>query len=96
MATLALNIQGIRCGNHGRARVYHLSATEVRECFQETQYNLEEAAREAAAERGLERHLEDRGYEEARAQEAHDAATGWWNLPVAASMWAADSRDLYR
>lgn len=32
MANVA-GIQGIRCGNHGKARVYHLSTEQVRECF---------------------------------------------------------------
>lgn len=33
--------------------------------------------------------------EEARAEESRERSSGWWNLPIAASMWAADGRDLH-
>lgn len=82
----------IRCGN---CTDRHATADEVRECYAITREQNDEADREMAAERGYERHLEDRGYEDARAQEAHDArgVGGWWNLPMAGAMWAADGHD---
>lgn len=67
---------GIRCGAHGRIKVYHDSTETVRYCYGKMRSDQAEAAAEAAAELAYERHLEDRGYYEARAQEEHEARHG--------------------
>lgn len=65
----------VRCGNHG-AKVYHNSIAAVRECYA-NRYN-EEAIEEAErkAEMAIERYLEDRGYDDARAQEVYENSHG--------------------
>jgi hypothetical protein len=69
----------VRCGNrkaHG-PDVYHNGRTEVRDCFAgrlATEPDHDNGA--AAAELAYERHLEDRGYDDARAQEEHEARHG--------------------
>lgn len=61
---------GVRCGNHGRGvRIYHANSVSVRECYRLTAQMEADQAAEMAAELAYERHLEDRGYWEARAQE---------------------------
>lgn len=66
---------GVRCGNHAD-RCYHANAASVRACYQLSVTLAAEAESEIAAERGYERHLEDRGYDEARAQELHEQRNG--------------------
>jgi hypothetical protein len=64
---------GVRCGNHGRTaqgeHVHHASPASVRECYRLTAEAIADQEAEIAAELAYERHLEDRGYWEARAQE---------------------------
>jgi hypothetical protein len=61
---------GVRCGNHHRDdRTYHADAASVRECYRLTAEQDADSRAEIAAELAYERHLEDRGYWEARAQE---------------------------
>ena len=64
---------GVRCGNHGRTspgeHVHHANPASVRECYRQTAQMEADQAAEIAAELAYERHLEDRGYWEARAQE---------------------------
>lgn len=72
----------VRCGNrkaHGRdSKVFHNSADEVRRCFtgelEDDDRDWDDGA--AWAEAAYERHLEDRGYESARAQDEHEARNG--------------------
>lgn len=71
-ADLAIMNKGIRCGNkeaHGSAKVYHPTTNEVRECYAESDHEARMAAEEREIERRFERHLEDQGYDEARADE---------------------------
>lgn len=68
---------GIRCGNHGRgARVYHANPASVRECYRLTAEMIADQKAEIEAEQRYERFLEDRGYWEARAQEAYEETHG--------------------
>lgn len=61
---------GVRCGNHGRGvRIYHANSVSVRECYSLMVEALAYQEAEARAELAYERHLEDRGYWEGRAQE---------------------------
>lgn len=70
---------GVRCGNHGRgARVHHANTASVRACYQLSAEMAAEQEAEAAIELAYERHLEDRGYHEARAQEAWEQTNGMW------------------
>jgi hypothetical protein len=64
---------GVRCGNCG-AR--HASAKAVNLCYLRGAELDAESAAEIAAEAAYERHLEDRGYWEARAQEDHENRYG--------------------
>jgi hypothetical protein len=67
-------VKGVRCGNHGReGRFYHADAAEVRACYAWDWDNEENARAEQAVELAYERHLEDRGYDEARFQEQMEA-----------------------
>lgn len=68
---------GVRCGSHGRDnRVYHESAEAVRRCYAVRNEMEAEQAAELAAEQAYERHLEDRGYDDARAQEVYEQRNG--------------------
>lgn len=68
---------GVRCGSHGKGRrVYHESAEAVRVCYQVMRYEVSQQMAELAAERDVERYFEDRGYEEARAQDDYEARNG--------------------
>lgn len=64
---------GIKCGN---CRDRHTSVDEVKACYAQMQANVEAQRAELAAEQAYERHLEDRGFDDARAQEDHEARTG--------------------
>ena len=67
-----MNDKGVRCGNHGKDRVYHRDASEVKDCYA-GRFDDDGAA---AAEMAYERHLEDAGYWEARAQEDYERRMG--------------------
>jgi hypothetical protein len=67
---------GARCGNHGSARTYHANAASVRECYRISRARDDEQAAEIAAEAAIERHLENAGYDDARAQDAYEAQYG--------------------
>jgi hypothetical protein len=73
---------GTRCGNHGRTapgeHTYHANPASVRECYRLTAEAIADQEAEIRAELAYERHLEDRGYEEARAQEAWEQTHGIW------------------
>lgn len=73
-----LNLKaGILCGNHGDgAEVYHRTVDLVRTCFHIAQEQDEQVLGDWRAERAAERHLEDRGYDEARAQDDYEARHG--------------------
>lgn len=55
---------------------YHFSAQGVRRCFADEQWREGEARREQDAERAYERYLEDRGWEDAYAQDQIEAQRG--------------------
>lgn len=73
---------GTRCGNHGRTKpgqhVHHANPASVRACYELTAQMDADQAAEIAAELAYERHLEDRGYWEARAQEQWEETHGMW------------------
>ena len=71
---------GVRCGNHGRTapgeHVRHANPASVRACYRATAEMIADQEAEIAAELAYERHLEDRGYWEARAQEDWENRNG--------------------
>ena len=71
---------GTRCGNHGRTspgqHVFHANPDSVRECYRLTAEAIADQEADLAAEQALERYLEDRGYDEARAFEDWEARHG--------------------
>jgi hypothetical protein len=68
---------GIRCGAHPRGvKVYHDSVETVRFCYATMREQIAQQQAELAAERANERYFEDRGWEEARAQEDYEARMG--------------------
>ena len=71
---------GVRCGNHGRTapgeHVHHANPASVRECYRLTAEAIADQEAEIRAEQALERYLEDRGYDEARAFENWEARHG--------------------
>lgn len=73
---------GTRCGNHGRTapgeHTYHANPASVRACYRLSAEMIADQRAEIAAEEAYERFLEDRGYEEARAQEAWEQTHGMW------------------
>lgn len=64
---------GVRCG---ACKVRHNSTAAVRYCHDLYRTQIAEQEAEIAAERAIERYFEERGYEEARAQEAYEARMG--------------------
>jgi hypothetical protein len=64
---------GTRCGNHGRtthgAHIYHANPASVSECYRLAAEMIADQEAEIRAELAYERHLEDRGYDEARWEE---------------------------
>lgn len=81
-------VTGPRCGS---CTAHHNSVAAIKLCYSIAEDQAQQAEDEAAAERAYERHLEDRGYDEARAQEAYEAAHGVIPFDVAL---AAAYRDL--
>lgn len=73
---------GVRCGNHGRTKhgehIYHADPASVQECYRLTAEMIADQEAEIRAELAYERHLEDRGYWEARAQEQWEQTQGIW------------------
>lgn len=67
---------GIRCGAHGRAKVYHDSTETVRYCYAKMRSDIADQEAEVAAERAYVRHLEDRGHYEAQAQDEWERRNG--------------------
>lgn len=67
---------GPRCRNHGHDLVRHANAASIRECYRLTRQMQADMDAEIAAELAYERHLEDRGYWDARAQEDYEARMG--------------------
>lgn len=68
---------GVLCGAHWRgAGIYHESAAAVRQCYAVRDEMRAQQEAELAVERAYERHLEDRGYDEARGQEDWEARHG--------------------
>lgn len=79
---------GPRCGNCGGG-VHHADVAAVKLCYAlEAEQSWDDGA--AAAEAAYERHLEDRGYDEARAQDDHEARNGVVGFIDA---WHAESPD---
>jgi hypothetical protein len=69
---------GIRCGHcstHWEVR-RHASVADVRRCWIATEEEAAESAAEIAAELAVERFFEERGFDEARAQEQWEADRG--------------------
>lgn len=68
---------GVRCGAHGRGTpIYHESAAAVKLCYAVAREMEAQSRAEAEAELRNERWFEDRGWEEARAQEDYEARMG--------------------
>lgn len=70
---VATTATGARCGNCAN---HHASADAVRMCYQITRTEDAMAEAESRAEQAAERYLEDRGYDEARAQEGYEERHG--------------------
>lgn len=75
-------LSGVVCGHCSGAFdhlvVRHASAGHVRACFEAGDEERWQAEGELAAERAVERHFEDQGYWEARAQEDYERSCGIW------------------
>jgi hypothetical protein len=69
---------GVRCGNHRYAGevVHHEDAAAVKACYGRRYDQEDEARAERAAEAAVERHFEDRGYDEHRSHEEWEARQG--------------------
>jgi len=68
---------GVKCGNHGwGSKVYHRDVATVRACSEIRHWERQTERAEINAELAYERHLEDRGWQDARAQEDHEARMG--------------------
>jgi len=87
----------VRCGNHD-SRIYHDSAREVRECYAShfSKKRITEALTEPAApEIALPSWMIDEDPDYIRPMPSESRTVrGWWDLPIAATMWGADARDL--
>ncbi len=93
----------IRCGNHGRDfRVYHNSVAEVRACYA-THISSPKRAEDAredwsnlpcSCDSSTNPCAECAG--SGRRKPNPPRSSGWWNLPIAASMWRADARAIER
>jgi hypothetical protein len=76
---------GPYCGNCPRG-TRHVNVQAIRDCYAIAQEQCEAHEDAYAAELAVERALEDRGYDEARAQEDYEARTGalglvdWWHI----------------
>lgn len=93
METAAKTTAHIRCGCClGR----HTTTTEVRDCYAERDEMQAQMDAEIAAEAAVERHLEDRGYWDARAQEDYERRCGvidFADAYRAACPWLFDDED---
>lgn len=67
---------GVRCGNHGSARVRHDNTEAVRACYEQAEGDRRQADAEYDAEMAIERYLENRGYDDARAQDEYEQRMG--------------------
>jgi hypothetical protein len=76
--------KGIRCGNHGTMKFYHASVQDVRECYEWS----------SAQELPAWMIGEDPDY--VRPTSSGEKIRGWYDLPIAASMWASDARSIER
>lgn len=65
--------RGVRCG---QCQAHHANADTVRECYRITAAQEATVRAEQAAELAYERHLEDRGYWDARAQDDYEERHG--------------------
>lgn len=65
--------RGPRCG---ACKAHHKSVADIRYCYDLKAEQEAQVAGELAAEKAVERHFEDRGYWEARADEDREAAMG--------------------
>lgn len=70
--------QGVRCGNHryGPGKTYHQNVEAVRACYAITREQEAQQKAELAAELRNEQWFENRGWDEARAQEDWEASRG--------------------
>ncbi|MGI8307041.1 hypothetical protein [Saccharopolyspora hattusasensis] len=75
-------LSGVVCGHcfdvFDDLVVRHASAGHVRACFEAGEEERWQMEGELAADRAVERHFEDRGYWEARAQENYEMSRGIW------------------
>lgn len=87
----------VRCGNH-EGRVYHDSAAQVRACYAThfSRKRITEAAREPEQpEIALPSWLTDEDADYVRPLPSPGRQVrGWWDLPMAASMWGADAANI--
>ena len=68
---------GIRCGNHHpEDRIRHTNAAAVAECYRLMYDDYDQQYADLRAELAIERYLENRGYDDARAQEAYERSMG--------------------
>lgn len=83
---------GIRCGAHPRGvKVYHDSVETVRFCYAVMRDQQAQQEAELAAELRNEQWFENRGYDEARAQEQWEAERGV--IPFDVAMRNAQNED---
>lgn len=78
---------GPRCG---RCQAPHINIEAIRDCHTIAYAQEEQADADARAEASYERHLEDRGYDAARAQDDYEARNGVIGFIEA---WHAQSPD---
>jgi hypothetical protein len=77
LGEVVITDSGVRCGNHGRGeKIHHANSASVRECYRIDRERIAESNAEIAAEQAYERHLEDKGYWEAKAQDDYEARMG--------------------
>lgn len=67
---------GVRCGNHGTLRTYHPNADTVKFCYVITDEMRAQQEAELAAEARAERWFEERGADEAYAQDRWEQERG--------------------
>lgn len=84
--------KGIRCGNHGNAKFYHATIEDVRECFA---FSRAERRRRWLGEAEIPSWMTDEDPNFVRPTDGK-RMRGWWDLPIAASMWRADAWDIER
>lgn len=83
--------KGVRCGNHGGVKIYHATVADVRECYEWTR------AQKDAHTADLPSWITDEDPDFVRpAPREGRKVSGWWNLPIARTMWHADAASIER